>query len=151
MIDWIRFNGRSILFSAAISPPSLAAAAAALEVLVAEPWRVAKVRELAQRWRESLAARGLEIGDSRGPVVPVYLGDELRCLRISRELMERGIYVNAVISPSVPPGKALLRTSVTAAHEWEQLEAAADTIAEVVRSEATHARPQVHAEVRDSV
>lgn len=137
VIDWIRFHGRSILFSAAISPAALAAASTALDVLAAEPWRVAKVRELARRWRDALAARGLEIGHPRGPVVPVFLGDDLRCLRVSRELMERGIYVNTVVPPSVAPGKALLRTCVTAAHEWEQLESAADVIAEVVNAGAS--------------
>ncbi|HVX42179.1 MAG TPA: aminotransferase class I/II-fold pyridoxal phosphate-dependent enzyme [Gemmatimonadaceae bacterium] len=151
VIDWIRFHGRSILFSAAIAPPALAAAAASLDVLAAEPWRVAKVRELAQRWRDALAERGLEIGDPRGPVVPVYLGDDLRCLRVSRELLDRGIYVNTAIHPSVPQGKALLRTCVTAAHEWEQLESAADVIADAVKSDALRARPQLQAELHDSV
>jgi natural product biosynthesis luciferase-like monooxygenase protein len=134
VIDWIRFNARSFLFSAAISPASLAAGDTALEILATEPERVVDLRRLAERWRAALRACSLTTNSSPGPIVPIYLDDEVACLKAARVLLERGIYVNAVIAPSAPRGRALLRTCVTALHKPDDLEWAAGVIAEVVTS-----------------
>ena len=132
VIDWIRFNGRSMLFSAAIAPSALSAAAKSLEILAAEPERVAILRNNAVFWKDELQKRGLDIGNPSGPIVPIFIGDEGACLLAARELIEHGIYVNAVLPPSAPRGKALLRTCVTTLHEAHHLSEAAQTIALVV-------------------
>lgn len=122
LMDWVRFHGRSMVFSAAIPPPAVAAAAKALEVLATEPNRVAKVRELATYWREGLAALGFDTGTSRTAIVPVNVGDEFTCLRFARSLLDGGVYANCVLAPAVPVGGALIRTTVTAAHEPHHLD-----------------------------
>lgn len=132
VIDWIRFNARSILFSAAIAPASLAAGEAALHILMAEPQRVATLREAARLWRAELRAHALAVSATGGPIVPIYLADDLACLQAARRLLDRGIYVNAVVAPSAPRGKALLRTCVTALHEAADLSWAAGVIAETL-------------------
>jgi natural product biosynthesis luciferase-like monooxygenase protein len=134
VIDWIRFNGRSMLFSAAIAPSALAAAAKSLEILAAEPERVAALRNNAVLWKDELQKRGLDIGSPSGPIVPIFIGDDLTCLAAARELIERGVYANAVLPPSAPRGKALLRTCVTALHEAHHLSEAAQNIALVVKA-----------------
>lgn len=122
LMDWVRFHGRSMVFSAAIPPPAVAAATTALDILSTEPHRVAKVRELACYWREGLAALGFDTGTSRTAIVPVNVGDEFTCLRFARSLLDGGVYANCVLAPAVPVGGALIRTTVTAAHEPHHLD-----------------------------
>jgi 7-keto-8-aminopelargonate synthetase-like enzyme/acyl-CoA synthetase (AMP-forming)/AMP-acid ligase II len=122
LMDWVRFHGRSMVFSAAIPPPAVAAAATALEILAAEPDRVAKVRELSAYWRQGLTELGFDTGTSRTAIVPVNIGDEFTCLRFARLLLDGGVYANCVLAPAVPAGGALVRTTVTAAHEPHHLD-----------------------------
>jgi 7-keto-8-aminopelargonate synthetase-like enzyme len=132
VIDRMRFHSRSILFSAAISPASLGAAAKALEILASEPERVVALQNNAQSWHNSLIRAGIPIGTPAGPIVPVQVGDDLLCLKTARWLLDHDVYVNAVLPPSVPRGSALLRSCVTAVHEAAQLELAADQIAKAL-------------------
>jgi 7-keto-8-aminopelargonate synthetase-like enzyme/acyl-CoA synthetase (AMP-forming)/AMP-acid ligase II/alkanesulfonate monooxygenase SsuD/methylene tetrahydromethanopterin reductase-like flavin-dependent oxidoreductase (luciferase family) len=133
LVDWVRFHGRSMLFSAAIPPPAVAAAATALAVLAAEPERVSKLRELAAYWRAGLSALGYDTGASGSAVVPVLVGDELTCLRFARSLLDGGVYANCVLAPAVPAGRALIRTAVSAVHEKQHLDRALEVFHAVGR------------------
>jgi 8-amino-7-oxononanoate synthase len=122
LMDWVRYYGRSMLFSASIPPPAVAAAAAALDILSAEPDRVARLRELSEYWRRGLLELGFDTGTSRTVIVPVVVGEELLCLRLAKRLLELGVYANCVLAPAVPAGRAMLRTTVTAVHEKAHLD-----------------------------
>jgi 8-amino-7-oxononanoate synthase len=124
VVNWVRYNARPMVFSAAISPPAVAAAASALEILAAEPERVTRVRELADHWRSGLTALGFDTGTSRTAIVPVHVGDELTCLRFARALLDAGVYANCVLAPAVPANRAMVRTTVSAAHETHHLDTA---------------------------
>ncbi|WP_232668348.1 MupA/Atu3671 family FMN-dependent luciferase-like monooxygenase [Pseudonocardia sp. TRM90224] len=129
LMDWVRYYGRSMLFSASMPPPAVAAAAAALDVLVAEPERVAKLRELAEYWRRGLRELGFDTGTSRSVIVPVVLRDELLTLRFAQRLLDLGVYTNCVLAPAVAVGRAMLRTTVTAVHEKSHLDAGLEAFA----------------------
>jgi len=131
VIDWIRFHGRSMLFSASIPPTSLAAAATALDILIAEPWRVQNLNQNAQYWQKGLKHLGFNVGESQTAIVPVIIGDDLKCMILGKELLEAGVYVNSVVYPAVPRTKALLRTSVMATHSQSHLDQALETFATV--------------------
>ena len=134
VMDWVRFHGRSILFSAAISPAALAAAHASLEILVGEPDRVARLRANSRRWRDLLVENGLPlVKEPAGPLVSVRIGDERACLLYSRRLLERASDANTVVDPSVPRGEAVIRTVVSAAHREEELCLAAGVFGQVYR------------------
>lgn len=133
LVDWVRYHARPMLFSAAISPPAVAAAAASLEILAAEPERVARLRGLADRWRAGLTALGFDTGTSRTAIVPVHLGDELTALRFVKGLVDAGVYANCVLAPAVPPNRAMIRTTVSAAHETHHLDTALAAFAAVGR------------------
>jgi 8-amino-7-oxononanoate synthase len=121
-IHWVQHLARSLIFSASLPAPNVAAALAALDVMEQEPERVDRVNAIASRVREALTGLGFDLGESRTPIVPVFIGDSLTAMRIWRELFDAGVYVNVAIPPAVPPGKALLRTSYMATHTDEQLE-----------------------------
>jgi 8-amino-7-oxononanoate synthase len=134
LMEWVRYHGRSMLFSAAIPPPALAAASAALAVLTEEPWRIQRIQENADYWRAGLTELGYRVGRSRNAIVPVIVGEELACLRFAKGLLDAGVYANCVIAPAVPANKALIRTSVMATHENQHLDAALDIFATVGRA-----------------
>lgn len=131
VIDWIRFHGRSMLFSASIPPTSLAAASTALDILIAEPWRVQHLNKNARYWQQGLKQLGFNLGESETPISPVIIGDDLQCMIFGKELLEAGVYVNSVVYPAVPRTKALLRTSVMATHSQTHLDQALEIFAKV--------------------
>ena len=124
VVDFIRHFGRSILFSASLPPASTAAAKKALEILKREPERVERVNKNGRYMRENLKSLGFDIGVSETPIVPIVVGDEILALTIWRELLDSGIYVNAVLYPAVQRDRALLRTSYTSEHTREHLDRA---------------------------
>lgn len=129
IILYLRHHGRSMVFTAALAPACAAAALAALEIVVAEPERRARLRAAAERLSGDLAGLGYAVVPSDRPVVAVPVGDDLLCFRLWRELFDEGVFTTAMVAPGVPPGQALIRVSITAAHTDVQLERIASAFA----------------------
>jgi 7-keto-8-aminopelargonate synthetase-like enzyme len=124
IIHFIKHHARSLIFSASIPASNAAAALAALEVMRTEPERVERVNAIAQKMRQELRQMGFNVGDSVTPIVPVIIGDDTKTFLTWKSLFENGVFVNPVISPAVPPGMQLLRTSYMATQTDEQIERA---------------------------
>ena len=122
VIHFIQHHARSMIFSASIPPANAAAALAALEVMQEEPERIARVNQIGERMRTELRRLGFNLGASQTPIVPVIIGDDMPTFQAWKTLYEAGVYTNPVISPAVPPGGALLRTSYMATHTDEHLD-----------------------------
>jgi 8-amino-7-oxononanoate synthase len=125
----LRHHARPMLFSAALPPPSAAATLAALDVIAAEPERRRRVLDTAARVGAELTRLGFRIHHSGSPIVALHVGDALRCCRLWQKLFDRGVFATAMIPPSVPTGRALIRLSLTAAHTDEQAERIVSAIA----------------------
>lgn len=121
IIHYIKHHARSLIFSASISPANAATALAALQVMHEEPERVKRVNEIGDYMRTKYKELGFKIGNSESPIIPIFVGDDRRVAFIWKALFEAGVYVNMVVSPAVPEGKQLLRTSYMAIHTDEQL------------------------------
>jgi len=126
VIEYIKHFARPMIFSAALAPGQVAAARAALEVIKREPERRERLWENARFWQNGLRSLGFDIGETETPIVPVIIGDDMKTFTFWKKLMEYGVYTNPVITPAVPPGRQLLRTSLMATHTREQLERALD-------------------------
>jgi len=133
VVEYIEHFARPFVFTAALPPASVAAAMAALEVLESEPERVDKLQANVARYRAGLEAEGLDVGSSATPVVPILVGDEVQTMRVWRQTLDEGLYVNAAIAPAVPRQRALLRTSVMATHDDDQIDRAVEILASVAR------------------
>jgi len=131
VVDYIKHNARSLIFSASIPPANAAAALAALEVMREEPERIARVNEIGDMMREEYQKLGFDTGDSVTPVIPIIIGDDSLTFMTWKLLFENGVFVNPVISPAVSPGHQLLRTSYMATHTDEQLEQVLETFKKV--------------------
>jgi len=133
VIHYVQHTARSLIFSASMAPPNAAAVLAALEVMQEEPERIVRLDSIAKRMRQGFHETGFDTGASQTPIVPVIIGADMDMLRMWKAVFDAGIYVNAVLPPAVPPGKALLRTSYMATHTDEQLGYVLDTFARVGR------------------
>ena len=121
IIHYIKHHARSLIFSASIPPANAATALAALKVMREEPERVKRVNDVGDYMRDQYKQLGFNTGNSVSPIIPIYVGDDLRAAIIWKAMFEAGVYVNMVVSPAVPEGKQLLRTSYMATHTDEQL------------------------------
>lgn len=133
VIDFIRHQARSAIFSAALPPASAAAALAALTIIEREPGRREQLWKNTEYMQSELRALGFDTGASASPIVPIAIGDDLTTFAMVKRLQEEGVFVNPVISPAVPPGHALIRTSYMATHERSHLDFALAAIAKVGR------------------
>jgi 8-amino-7-oxononanoate synthase len=127
VIHYIKHTARSLIFSASIPAANAAAALAALEIIREEPERVKRVNEIAERVRVELRNMGFNVGESVTPIVPVIIGDDTKTFLTWKTLFANGVFVNPVISPAVPQGMQLLRTSYMATHTDEQIDRVLET------------------------
>lgn len=129
--EFIRHTSRPFIFSASITPASLAATLEALHIIKAEPERISKLNETADYMRTLLRERGIKFADSKAPIIALFTYEQDITLTICKRLFEEGVYANPVLPPATPPGQCLVRTTYTASHTKEILEEAADIIAKV--------------------
>jgi 8-amino-7-oxononanoate synthase len=122
LADWLVNHARPYVFSTALAPPAAAAARRAVRVVREEPDCRARLLRLAALLRDRLYAAGLPATDSCCQIVPVVVGEAAAAVDLSARLEERGLLVPAVRPPSVPPGTARLRVSLTAGHTDEDVE-----------------------------
>ena len=133
VIDWIKHNARALIFSASIPPSSAAAVLAALDIIESEPERRENLWKNARRMQKEFRDLGFNIGHTETPVIPIVVGGDLDCFAFWKALFDNGVFTNPVISPAVPPGQAMIRTSYTATHTDEQLDRVVEVIARIGR------------------
>ena len=122
VINFIKHFSPALIFSASPTPASVASAIAALDVLEAHPELVTKLINNANYMRTNLIAKGFNVIDGRTAIVPVIVGDDARAFQMWKLLYDYGVFVNVFISPGVPPGRQMMRTSYMASHEKEHLD-----------------------------
>jgi 8-amino-7-oxononanoate synthase len=127
VINYLKHKARPVVFSASMTPAAVAAALEALNIIEAEPQRRARLLDIAEKMHNGFRAMGYDTGVSVTPVVPVLVGDQVKCFRLWKALHEAGIFANPVIPPAVEPGHALIRTSYMATHTDEQLDRVLET------------------------
>ncbi len=121
VINYIKHHSPALIFSASPTPSSVAAALAALEVLEAEPERVTKLISNANKMRMGLKKAGFTVLEGRTAIVPVIVGNDEIAFKMWKMLYDAGVFVNVFISPGVPPGRQMMRTSYMATHEESHL------------------------------
>jgi glycine C-acetyltransferase len=138
LIDFLYHRARPFLFSTS-HPPSVAATCiAAFDVLENEPGRIEKLWENTRFWKKELGLLGFDIGGhatpaSETPITPIIIGDGKLTMDFSRELFQEGVLGTGIAYPTVPEGKARVRTIMTATHTKEELEQALEVLEKVGR------------------
>ena len=122
VINFIKHYSLALIFSASPTPAAVAAALAALDILEKEPERVQKLISNANYMRTNLKAKGFNVIEGRTAIVPVIVGNDELAFKMWRLLYDSGVFVNVFISPGVPEGRQMMRTSYMATHEKEHLD-----------------------------
>jgi len=131
VVHYVQHMARSLIFSASIPPANAAAALAALDIMIEQPERSRRVMAIGERMRQGFRELGFNVGNSQTPIVPVMIGEDMATFVAWKMLYDSGVYANAVISPAVPEGQSLLRTSYIATHSDDQLQFVLDRFGEM--------------------
>lgn len=131
IIAYLRQRSRPYLFSNSVAPPVVYGTLKAFDMIEKHPELVTKLAENTVYFREEMARRGFQIKQGIHPIVPIMLGDEMRTVKMAREMNIRGIFVVGFSFPVVPKGEARIRVQLSAAHTREQLDRAITTFEEV--------------------
>ncbi len=132
VMDYLRHHARALIFSASMTPSSVAAALASLDIIESEPQLRERLHQISVKMRSGFRAQGLEVGSgAETPIVPIFIGDRMKTMQVWRKILDRGVFVNAILTPAVPPGRDLLRTSYMASHNDEQLDYILRVVGEV--------------------
>jgi 8-amino-7-oxononanoate synthase len=129
VISYIQHHARSLIFSASLPAPNLMAVLAALEIMETEPEHVEQLWDNGNYMLEELQGLGFNTGNTETPIIPIIIGYDEPTFLTWKLLFERGLYTNPVITPAVPPGQSLLRTSYMATHKKEHLDRALEIMA----------------------
>ena len=133
VVDYIKHNARSLIFSAAPPPASVASVIKALEIIEREPERRLRLWENTDYMREEFSSMGFDTGESESPVIPLVVGEDMAAFKMTIRLQEEGVFANPVVSPAVPQGRAMMRTSYMATHTRDHLDRALEAFRRVGR------------------
>ena len=133
VINFLRHNSRSYIFSASATPAATAAARAALQIMKDEPERIAHLWDITHYALDNFRQLGFEIGATETPIIPLYIRDQDKTFLVTKRLFDEGIFVNPVVPPACSPNDTLIRFSLMATHSKEQIDIALDKMVKVFK------------------
>lgn len=133
VIDFIKHNSRPLIFSASMTPSSVAAVLAALDVMESEPERIQHLWDVSNYARKAFKEKGFDTGISETPIIPLLVGSDMNALLMTKKLLDIGVFVNPVVSPAVPQDRCLIRFSLMATHTLEQVDEAVEKMTLVAK------------------
>ncbi|MDW7660098.1 MAG: glycine C-acetyltransferase [Bacillota bacterium] len=131
MKEWLLHRGRPLLFSTSLPPAAVGAIMEAVDLLSSTTEYTDRLWSNAKFFKAELGKLGYNIGHSETPITPVIIGDEAKTVAFSKRMLEKGVFVSAIIFPTVPKGTGRVRCMVTAGHTEEQLSRAVKVFEEV--------------------
>lgn len=133
VINYIKHNSRSLIFSASMTPSSVATVLAAIEIMENEPERIERLWAITNYALEGFKSMGFNTGKSESPIIPLFIGDDVKALTLTQILLEDGVFVNSVVSPAVPKEDSLIRYSLMATHTKKQVDISIEKITKAAK------------------
>jgi 8-amino-7-oxononanoate synthase len=128
VINYIKHNSRTLIFSASMTPASAAVVLATIEIMENEPERIKHLWDMTALALDGFKSAGFNTGKSETPIIPLFIRDDIKALQLTMNLLEDGVFVNPVVSPAVPKEDSLIRYSLMANHTREQVEESVEKI-----------------------
>ena len=132
-INYIKHNSRTLIFSASMTPASVATVMAALDIMESEPERIKHLWDITNYALNGFKSMGFDTGKSQSPIIPLFIRDDIKALTLTKVLLEDGIFVNPVVSPGVPKEDSLIRYSLMATHTKEQVDISIEKITKAAK------------------
>lgn len=133
IINWLRHNARTYIFSASDTPAATASALEALRIMQEETWRFDQLWEVTNYALDRFKKEGFEIGDTQSPIIPLYVRDVEKTFLVTKLAFEAGVFINPVIPPACAPQDTLVRLAMMATHTREQVDTAVERLSAVFR------------------
>lgn len=127
-INYLKHNARSLIFSASIAPANAASVIAAIDLIKSEPERLEKLWDNTHYAMKCLKEKGFDTGHTETPIIPIMIRDDFKTFKLTKELLEQGVFVNPVVSPAVPSTSSLIRYSLMATHTHAQIDESVDKL-----------------------
>ncbi len=134
VINFIKHNSRTLIFSASMTPASVASVLASIEIMESEPERIQHLWDISSYALNGFKSHGFDTGKSETPIIPLFIRDDLKALQLTQTLLKDGIFVNPVVSPAVPKEDCLIRYSLMATHTKEQVDISVEKITRAART-----------------
>jgi 7-keto-8-aminopelargonate synthetase-like enzyme len=128
IINYIKHNSRTLIFSASMTPASVASVLAALDIMESEPERIQNLWSISRYALNNFKNEGFDTGKSESPIIPLFIRDDIKALKLTQMLLTEGIFVNPVVYPAVPKQDCLIRYSLMATHTKEQVDISVEKI-----------------------
>lgn len=122
VVHYIKHCARSLIFSASPPPASVASVSAAIDIIESEPERREKLWKNTGKIMDGFKSLGFRTGNSQTPIIPVIVGEDEKAFKMAMLLQDEGVFANVAVTPAVPNGMALIRTSYMATHTDEHLD-----------------------------
>jgi 8-amino-7-oxononanoate synthase len=132
-INYIKHNSRTLIFSASMTPASAAAVLAAIDIMESEPERIQNLWDVSNHALNGFKTMGFDTGKSESPIIPLFIRDDIKALKLTQMLLGDGIFVNPVVSPAVPKEDSLIRFSLMATHTNAQVDIALEKITKAAK------------------
>jgi len=134
VINYIKHNSRSLIFSASMTPASAASVLASIEIMENEPERIKHLWDMTALALDGFKSAGFDTGKSETPIIPLFIRDDIKALQLTQMLLADGVFVNPVVSPAVPKEDCLIRYSLMATHTKEQVEISIEKITKAAKA-----------------
>lgn len=128
IINYLKHNSRSLIFSASMTPASVAAASKALDIMIEEPERREHLWDITRHAQKAFKERGFDTGHTQSPIIPLFVRDTMKAMAIVRIAYESGVFITPVIAPAVPENDVLIRFALMATHSKEQVDEAVEKL-----------------------
>ncbi|HBB07693.1 MAG TPA: 8-amino-7-oxononanoate synthase [Bacteroides sp.] len=142
VINYLRHNSRSYIFSASNTPAATAAAREALHILKSEPERIQHLWDVTNYSLKCFRELGFEIGHTSTPIIPLYVRDMDKTFMVTKMLFDEGVFVNPVVPPACSPNDTLIRFSLMATHTTEQVDIAIEKLVKCYKALDIPLNPQ---------
>ena len=133
VINFLKHNSRSLIFSASMTPAAVAAASKALDIMIEEPERREHLWDVTRHAQAAFKAAGFDTGHTESPIIPLFVRDTFKAMKVVRLAYERGVFVTPVIAPAVPESDVLIRFALMATHSKEQVDTAVGVLTEIFK------------------
>ena len=133
IINYLKHNARSLIFSASMPPANVAAVSKAIDIMLEEPERIEHLWDVSDYARMQFKSRGFDIGRSETPIIPLFVRNSEKAFWLCNRLLEDGVFVTPVIAPAVPENDTMIRFALMATHTFDQVDEAIDKITKAFR------------------
>lgn len=133
-IEYLKHRARSLMFSASMTPASVASTLKALEIIKTEPEHIEKLWANTNYAKKLLLDSGFDLGHTESPILPIFVRNNDKTYYVTKTLQDNGVFVNPVVAPAVPAEESLIRFSLMATHTFDQIDEAVEKMAKVFKT-----------------